>query len=576
MPCCNLSASPCRLAALTLEGEADEELGQETSTSFWTGAGTDPWSSAGAHTGLILGEEIWLNPFFPKAEVKYHQEKVPSLSWFPSLNGPDEPPSWSSWWTAGRKSPHHHQARETLYPPPSGPSPDFWTCSPCVSHWHISPNPWPSNPLPEKICKTHKYCHENKHPNKPWFYSFGNEYGCPLPRAWTVLTSLLADPLGGLLVEKILIIIELKKHCILVHLGPLLTSGLALLVSLIGTPRPIHGPVASSCKDMQNPQVISREQTPKQALILQFWQWVWLSPSPSWNGPDEPPCRSSWWTAGRKKSSSSSSSRDTVSSSIWALSRLLDLLSMRLSLAHLAQSVALQSSSCKDMQNPQVLSQEQTHKQALILQFWQWVWLSPSASLNGPDEPPCWSSWWTAGRRNPHHHRAKETLYPRPSGPSPDFRTCSPCVSHWHTSPNLWPSYLLPAKICKTHKCCHKNKHPNKPWFYSFDNGYGCPLPRAWTVLTSLLADLLGGLLVKKILIIGLKRHCILVHLGPLPTSGLALLGSLIGTPHPIYGPPILVLQKYAKLTSVVPRTNTQTRLDSTVLAMSMVVSFPA
>ena len=188
--------------------------------------------------------------------MKYRQEKVPSLSWFPSLNGPDEPPSWSSWWTAGLKSPHHHQARETLYPRQSGPSPDFWTCSPCVSHWHTSPDPWPSNPLPAKICKAHKYCHDNKHPNKRWFYSFGNEYGCPLPRAWTVLTSLLPDLLSRLLVEK---------------------------------------------------------------------------------------------------KSSSSGSRDTVSSSIWALSRLLDLLSLGLSLAHLAQ----------------VLSREQTHKQALILQFWQ-------------------------------------------------------------------------------------------------------------------------------------------------------------------------------------------------------------
>ena len=166
-----------------------------------------------------------------------------------------------------------------------------------------------------------------------------------------------------------------------------------------------------------------------------------------------------------KKSSSSSGSRYTVSSSIWAFSRLLDLLSLCLSLAHLTQSMALQSSSCEDMQNSQVLSREQTPKQALILQFWQWVWLSPSASLNRPYEPPCWSSWWTASWKNPHHHRAQETLYPRPSGPSPDFWTCSPCVSHWHTSPNPWPLYPLPAKICKTHKYCHKNKHPNKPWF---------------------------------------------------------------------------------------------------------------
>ena len=158
------------------------------------------------------------------------------------------------------------------------------------------------------------------------------------------------------------------------------------------------------------------------------------------------------------------------------------------------------------MQNSQVLSREQTTKQALIVQFWQWVWLSPSPSLNGPDEPPCWSSWWTAGRKNLHHHRAREALYPRPSGPSPDFSTCSPCISYWHISPNPWPSNPLPTKICKTHKCCHENKQPNKPWLYSFGNGYGCPLPRAWTVLMSLLADLLGGLLVDKILIIiGLK-----------------------------------------------------------------------
>ena len=109
-----------------------------------------------------------------------------------------------------------------------------------------------------------------------------------------------------------------------------------------------------------------------------------------------------------KKSASSSGSRGTVSSSIWALSRLLDLLSLRLPLAHLAQSIALQSSSCKNMQNSQVLSRDQTPKQAWIVQFWRWVWLSPSPSLNGPDEPSRWSSWWTAGRKN-HHHQARNT-----------------------------------------------------------------------------------------------------------------------------------------------------------------------
>ena len=75
-----------------------------------------------------------------------------------------------------------------------------------------------------------------------------------------------------------------------------------------------------------------------------------------------------------------------------------------------------------------------------------------------------------------------------------------------------------------------------------------------------------------KKIIIGPERHCILVHLGSLPTSGLALLAFLIGTFRPIHGPPILVLQKYAKLPSVVTRTNTQTSLDCTVLVMSLVV----
>ena len=230
---------------------------------------------------------------------------------------------------------------------------------------------------------------------------------------------------------------------------------------------------SSPYKYMQNTQVLSRDQTPKQALIVQFWRWVWLSPSPSLNGPDEPSCWSSWWTAGRKNHHQA---RDTASSSICALSRLLDLLSLRLSLAHLAQSMALKSSPCKDMQNSQVLSWKQAPKQALILQFWQWVWLSSSPSLNRPDEPPCWSSWWTAGRQNPHHHWARDSV-----------------------SSSIWP----------------------------------------------------------------------------LPTSRLALLASLNGTPHPIHGPPILSLQRYAKLTSVVTRTNTQTSLDSTVLAMSTVVPFP-
>ena len=126
---------------------------------------------------------------------------------------------------------------------------------------------------------------------------------------------------------------------------------------------------SSLYKDMQNSQVLSREQTPKQALILQVWQWVWLSPSPSLNGPDEGSLLIFLVDCWSKKSSPGL--RDTVSSSIWALSRLLDLHSLRFSSAHLAQSMARQSSSCKDMQNSQVLSWEQTAKQALILQFWQ-------------------------------------------------------------------------------------------------------------------------------------------------------------------------------------------------------------
>ena len=102
-----------------------------------------------------------------------------------SMVVPFPKPEWS--WRASlliflvdcwSKKSYHHQARETLYSCPPGPSPDFWTCD---SHWHISAKPWPSNPRPAKICKTAKCCHEKKHPNKPWLYSFGNEYGCPLP-----------------------------------------------------------------------------------------------------------------------------------------------------------------------------------------------------------------------------------------------------------------------------------------------------------------------------------------------------------------------------------------------------------
>ena len=299
------------------------------------------------------------------------------LSPSPSRNSPDEPPCRSSWWTAGRRNPHHHRAQGTLYPRPSGPSPDFWTCSPCVSHWHTLPNPWPSNPLPAKICKTHKCCHENKHTNKPWFYSFGNRYGCPLPRAWMVLTSLLADLLGGLLVEEILIIIGLERHCFLVHLGPLPTSGLALLASVIGMPCPIHGPPILFLQRYAKPTsvVTINTQTNIDSTVLATSMVVpFPKPERSWRASLLIFLVDCWW----KKSSSSSGSRDTLSSSIWALSRLLDLLSLGLSLAHLAQPMALQSSSCKNMQNSQVLSREQTPKQGLILQFWQWVWLSPS------------------------------------------------------------------------------------------------------------------------------------------------------------------------------------------------------
>ena len=183
---------------------------------------------------------------------------------------------------------NHHRAWETLYPRPSGLSPDFWTCTPCVSHRHTSPNPWPANRLPAKICKIHKCCHENKQPKKLWFYSFGNKYGCPLPQAWMVLTSLLADLLGGLLVEKILSSSGSRdtvflSTCTLSRLLDLLSW--RLLMAHLAQSMALQ---SSLYKDMQNSQVLSREQTPKQALILQVWQWVWLSPSPSLNGPDEP------------------------------------------------------------------------------------------------------------------------------------------------------------------------------------------------------------------------------------------------------------------------------------------------
>ena len=208
-----------------------------------------------------------------------------------------------------------------------------------------------------------------------------------------------------------------------------------------------------------------------------------------------------------KKSASSSGSRGTVSSSIWALSRLLDLLSLRLPLAHLTQSIAPQSISCKNMQNSQL------DKCCLEIKHPNKLWLYSFGDEYGCPLPWAWMVLTSlladllGGLLVEKIIIIRlETLHPHPSAPSPDFWTCSPCVSHWHTSPNPWPCNPLPAKICKTHKCCHENKHPNKPWFYSFGNEYGCPLLRAWTVLTSLLADLLGGLLVDKILInIGLK-----------------------------------------------------------------------
>ena len=275
----------------------------------------------------------------------------------------------------------------------------------------------------------------------------------------------------------IIIIIELKRHCILVHLGPLPTSELALLASLIGTPHPIHGPPILFLQRHAKPTsivMIINTQTNVDSTVLATSMVV----------PFPEPERS------------------------WRASFLIFLVD-------------------------------------------------------------CWSKKILIIIRL-ERHRILVHLGPL----SPDFWTCSPWFSHWHTSPNLWPSNPRPAKICKTHKCCHENKHTNKPWFYSFGNRCACPLPRAWTVLTSLLADPLGGLLVKKIIIIviELKRHCILVHLGPLPTSGLALLVSLIGTPRPIYGPPILFLERHAKPTSIVTIINTQTNVDSTVLATSMVV----
>ena len=166
-----------------------------------------------------------------------------------------------------------------------------------------------------------------------------------------------------------------SRDCILVHLGPLPTSGLALLASLIGTPHPIHGPpILYLQRYAKLTSVVMRTntQTSLDSTVLAMSMVV----------PFPKPERS-WWASlliflvdcWSKKSSSSSGLRDTVSSSIWALSRLLDLLSLRLlrlSLAHLAQSMALKSLSCKNMQNSQVFSQD------LILQFGQYVWLSPS------------------------------------------------------------------------------------------------------------------------------------------------------------------------------------------------------
>ena len=280
----------------------------------------------------------------------------------------------------------------------------------------------------------------------------------------TVLTNLLADLLGGLLIIKILII-GLERHCILVHLSPLPISGLALLVSLIGTPHPIHGPpILSLQKYAKLTSVVMKTST--QTSLPWFY---------SFGNEYGCPLPRAWTVLTSLLADLLGGllvdkiliiiGLETVYPHPSGPSQLMDLLSLRLLMAHLAQSMALQSSPYKDMQN--------------------------------------------------------------------------------------------------------------KPWFYSFGNEYGCPLPRASTVLTSLVMLIfLVDCWSKKIIIIRLERHCILVHLHPLPTSGLALLASLNGTPRPIHGPPILALQRYAKLTSVVTRTNTQTNLDSTGLAMSMVVPF--
>ena len=332
---------------------------------------------------------------------------------------------------------------------------------------------------------------------------------------------------------------------------------------------------SSSCKDMQNSQVLSREQTLKQALILQFWQWVRLSPSPSLNGPDKPLNADLLGGLLVEKKSSSSGLRDTASSSICTLSRLLDLLSLHLLMAHLAQSMALQSSPYKDMQNSQVLSREQTPKQALILQFWQWLWLSPSPSLNGPDEPPCWSSWWTAGRKKSSSglrdtvsssiwalsrlldlHSLHFSLAHLAQSMA---RQSSSCKDMQNSQVLSWEQTARHALIIQFWQWV---------WLSPSPSLNGPDEPPCWSSWWT------AGR--KNPIIIRLERHCILVHLGPPPISGLALLATLICTFRPIHGPPILVLQKYAKLPSVVTRTNTQTSLDCTVLVMSMVVPFPA
>ena len=143
--------------------------------------------------------------------------------------------------------------------------------------------------------------------------------------------------------------------------------------------------------------------------------------------------------------------------------------------------MALQSSSCKNMQNSQVLSREQTPKQVLILRFWQWVWLSPSrrkwkqsryrdCSLTSATKPdPAVSAITEPKSRNRHDHQNTSLICannPLLKGILPKQPTLELMNQTKHTT--SYVSLLTHGRLCAGTGLCASQGEQNFHEYYAW------------------------------------------------------------------------------------------------------------